>query len=256
MLALLAAAIAAVPAHAGPTQTFTFLGYGTPGVIGQNVKVSVDSGGSYAANYAGRYMGRFNTSSMAFSVFCVDVTHTIDWGGSYTTLALLGKTTTLPAYDWQESTGFYELTPGGAPGGVASAMTDLDYKPVYSGLEPLTTAAARVQGMISKGTVLIEPVVATINADKCSGCRICNNLCPFGAIDFLTEEQESKVNAVLCKGCGTCVAACPAGAIAGAHFSNDQILAEMEGLLWDAADGNGAPAELADAPPEPAAVEE
>jgi heterodisulfide reductase subunit A len=105
-------------------------------------------------------------------------------------------------------------------------------------------AAARVQGMITKGTVLIEPVVATINADRCSGCRICNNLCPFNAIDYLAEEGVSHVNQALCKGCGTCVAACPAQAITGAHFSNAQIFAELEGLLYDAVR----------AAPEPAAV--
>jgi heterodisulfide reductase subunit A len=38
----------------------------------------------------------------------------------------------------------------------------------------------------------------------------------------------------LCKGCGTCVSACPAGVITGAHFSNRQIFAEIEGALWDA----------------------
>jgi len=107
-------------------------------------------------------------------------------------------------------------------------------------------AAARVQGMITKGTVMIEPVVASISADNCSGCRICNNLCPFNAIDFLTEEKVSKVNPALCKGCGTCVAACPAGAITGAHFSNDQVGAEIEGLLWDA-HGDGQPAMAEDA---------
>ncbi len=95
-------------------------------------------------------------------------------------------------------------------------------------------AAARVQGMISKGTVMIEPVVASINEEKCSGCRICNNLCPFNAIDFLEDQKVSRVNPALCKGCGTCVAACPAGAIAGAHFDKDQVEAEIEGLLWDA----------------------
>jgi len=41
----------------------------------------------------------------------------------------------------------------------------------------------------------------------------------------------------LCKGCGTCVAACPANAINGAHFSNEQILAEIMGLLQG--NGNG-----------------
>jgi len=94
-------------------------------------------------------------------------------------------------------------------------------------------AAARVQGMISKGTVMIEPVVASIREENCSGCRICNNLCPFNAIDFVEEEKVSRVNVAMCKGCGTCVAACPAGAITGAHFANDQVGAEIEGLLWD-----------------------
>jgi heterodisulfide reductase subunit A len=100
-------------------------------------------------------------------------------------------------------------------------------------------AAARVQGMITKGTVEIEPVVATIDEDNCSGCRICNNLCPFNAIDYHEDREVSSIIATLCKGCGTCVAACPAQVITGAHFSNDQIFAEIEGLLWDAAGGNG-----------------
>ncbi len=95
-------------------------------------------------------------------------------------------------------------------------------------------AAARVQGMISKGSVEIEPVVATIDAERCSGCRICNELCPFNAIEFLANEGVSYINTALCKGCGTCVAACPAKAISGAHFRDDQIFAEIEGLLFDA----------------------
>jgi heterodisulfide reductase subunit A len=94
-------------------------------------------------------------------------------------------------------------------------------------------AAARVQGMISRGTVRIEPVVATIHSENCSGCRICNTLCPFNAIDFLEDEKVSRVVNALCKGCGTCVAACPAQAITGAHYENHQIMAEIEGLLRD-----------------------
>ncbi|HPD31829.1 MAG TPA: CoB--CoM heterodisulfide reductase iron-sulfur subunit A family protein [Phycisphaerae bacterium] len=115
-------------------------------------------------------------------------------------------------------------------------------------------AAARVQGMISKGTVMIEPVVAGIDEDHCSGCRICNNLCPFNAIDFIEDEKVSRINAVLCKGCGTCVAACPAGAISGAHFSNAQILAELEGLLCDAGGENELIAGASGKPSEPVAV--
>jgi len=103
-------------------------------------------------------------------------------------------------------------------------------------------AAARVLGMITRGTVLIEPIVATINEDKCSGCRICNNLCPYSAIEFLEDKDVSYINAALCKGCGTCVAACPSQAISGAHFSNEQIFSEIGGLLYDVVGGNGAKA--------------
>jgi len=95
-------------------------------------------------------------------------------------------------------------------------------------------AAARVMAMITKGTVMIEPVIATINEELCSGCRICNNLCPYNAIEYDAEKGVSRVIPSMCKGCGTCVAACPAGAITGAHFTNDQILSEIRGALWDA----------------------
>lgn len=94
-----------------------------------------------------------------------------------------------------------------------------------------SSAAARILSYISKGEVEIDPVRAWIDEKYCSGCRICNNLCPYTAIDFLEEKKISKVNDVLCKGCGTCVAACPASAITGKGFSDAQILAELEGLL-------------------------
>jgi heterodisulfide reductase subunit A len=92
-------------------------------------------------------------------------------------------------------------------------------------------AAARALGKIQQKEVAMEPVRASINADQCSGCRICNDLCPFSAIIFHEDKMVSEVNPALCQGCGTCVAACPAGAISGTGFSNEQILAQIDGLL-------------------------
>ena len=94
-------------------------------------------------------------------------------------------------------------------------------------------ASARVLGRIQQGEMALEPVRASVNAEMCSGCRICNDLCPFSAIVFHEDRMVTEVNPALCQGCGTCVAACPAGAISGTVFSNEQILSQIEGLLFE-----------------------
>ena len=94
-------------------------------------------------------------------------------------------------------------------------------------------AAARVISFIGQGTVMMEPIKAHIDANQCSGCRICNNLCPYTAIVYHDDQKVSEVITALCQGCGTCVAACPSAAISGAHFTREQLMSQIEGLLWD-----------------------
>jgi heterodisulfide reductase subunit A len=84
---------------------------------------------------------------------------------------------------------------------------------------------------IHQGVLALEPVRASVVEELCSGCRICNGLCPFNAISFDAPRRVSAINSALCQGCGTCVAACPAGAIRGSAFSDEQVLAQIEGLL-------------------------
>jgi heterodisulfide reductase subunit A len=94
-----------------------------------------------------------------------------------------------------------------------------------------SAAAARALAIITKGTVEMEAISAVIDEDKCSGCQVCVTLCPYKAISFDAEKKVSRVNEALCKGCGTCVAACPSAAITGRHFTIEQIMAEIEGVL-------------------------
>jgi heterodisulfide reductase subunit A len=94
-------------------------------------------------------------------------------------------------------------------------------------------AAARVLSHINQKTMLLEPVRASIEAAQCSGCRICNNLCPYNAIIFHEDTQVSEVITALCQGCGACVSACPSAAINGAHFTKDQVMSQIEGILGD-----------------------
>lgn len=94
-----------------------------------------------------------------------------------------------------------------------------------------SAAAARVLAMIGKGKVEIEAATAVVNEELCSGCKVCSFLCPFNAISFDGEMKVSRVNEALCKGCGVCVAACPSAAISGKHFTTEQMMAEIEGVL-------------------------
>jgi heterodisulfide reductase subunit A len=94
-------------------------------------------------------------------------------------------------------------------------------------------AAAQCLSLLSRGEVTISPTVAVVDEKLCSGCQICIDLCPYSAISFVPDDGTgtARVNEALCKGCGTCVAACPAGAIEARHFADEQIYAEIEGLL-------------------------
>jgi heterodisulfide reductase subunit A len=94
-----------------------------------------------------------------------------------------------------------------------------------------SAAAARVLAMISKGKVEIEATTAIIDEEFCSGCKTCIPLCPYGAISFVEEKKVSWINEALCKGCGTCAAACPSGAITSKHFTTEQIMAQIEGIM-------------------------
>ena len=94
-----------------------------------------------------------------------------------------------------------------------------------------SAAATRVLALISKGRVELEAATAVIDEEKCSGCRICNLLCPYSAISFIEDEKVSRINEALCKGCGTCVAACPSAAITHRQFTMEEITAEIEGVL-------------------------
>lgn len=96
-------------------------------------------------------------------------------------------------------------------------------------------AASMAIALLNRGEVTISPTVANIDEKLCSACKTCLSVCPYTAISFDAEANVARVNDALCKGCGTCVAACPAAAITGRHFSDEQIIAQIEGLLREPA---------------------
>ena len=92
-------------------------------------------------------------------------------------------------------------------------------------------AAAEVLTLASLGEIEVEATSASIDLEICSGCKLCIEVCPYSAIDFLENKGISVVNEALCKGCGSCTAVCPSKAARQKHFTQDQVLAEVEGLV-------------------------
>lgn len=95
-------------------------------------------------------------------------------------------------------------------------------------------AASMALALLGKGEVTISPATAWVDERLCSACKTCLALCPYTALSFVAEANVARVNEALCKGCGTCVAACPAGALSSRHFTDVQILAQIEGLFREA----------------------
>jgi heterodisulfide reductase subunit A len=97
-------------------------------------------------------------------------------------------------------------------------------------------AAARAATLLASPSLEAEPNIAIVDVDMCSGCKTCISLCPYNAIDSVTEEIDgievthAQVNEGLCQGCGTCVAACPSGAMHQRGFKDDQILAMVRAI--------------------------
>ena len=107
-------------------------------------------------------------------------------------------------------------------------------KDIQDSVAQASGAAARAANIISKEKLEIEPIIAVVDEDACSGCGICASTCWYNAIEM--EEKEGKkrkavVNEALCKGCGTCVAACPSGAIQLLNYKDKQIQAMMDGCV-------------------------
>lgn len=95
------------------------------------------------------------------------------------------------------------------------------------------SAAAKVTALFSQDVLTTDPMVATIDPMKCSGCLLCTQVCPFNAIDTqVTRDGRTiaVVNETMCKGCGLCVASCRFGAADLRGFTQQQLLAQVTSL--------------------------
>ncbi|NMC04082.1 MAG: CoB--CoM heterodisulfide reductase iron-sulfur subunit A family protein [Candidatus Lokiarchaeota archaeon] len=104
-------------------------------------------------------------------------------------------------------------------------------------------ASGRAIGLLAKGYVEAEGITAEVDESLCIGCRKCESVCPYRAIEMVPRSMEidmehvivykSRVIEAMCKGCGTCAATCPSKAIDQRHFKNAQVLSMITALFED-----------------------
>ena len=102
-------------------------------------------------------------------------------------------------------------------------------------------AASKVIGLLSKDKLVGNPCVAHSDENMCTGCSLCERVCPYGAITYIDKafkmpdrtvqkRRIALVNDAVCQGCGACTVACPSGAMDLLGFSVQQIMAEVDAI--------------------------
>lgn len=91
-------------------------------------------------------------------------------------------------------------------------------------------AAGRVLTLLSHDTVIASGSVCEVKENDCVSCGACISACTYGAIEFRETPQGKKawVNPVLCKGDGLCNAKCPTNAIILKHFTDEELLNQID----------------------------
>ncbi|MEW6426815.1 MAG: FAD-dependent oxidoreductase [Thermodesulfobacteriota bacterium] len=90
-------------------------------------------------------------------------------------------------------------------------------------------AAGRACQPLAKGFIAPEPIVSSVDEEKCIGCGACQSFCPYKAIEIYKVDNRKKARTITasCKGCGVCSARCPTMAIDMGRFTLGSIMAQI-----------------------------
>ena len=105
-------------------------------------------------------------------------------------------------------------------------------KDIKDSVTQASAAAGRAVRLMHRGEISSEPITSEILAEHCTSCGRCVDVCPYHAISVDTKKKTAAVvTKAACAGCGTCAAECPFGAITMNHYTDGQILAQVNAML-------------------------
>ena len=100
-------------------------------------------------------------------------------------------------------------------------------------------AAGRAATLLSHDTVVATGSVCGVAESRCIACGACVAACTYGAIGWrqTRDGKKAQVNPALCKGDGLCCSKCPTQAIVLRHYTNEEIVNQIDAALsesWNA----------------------
>ncbi len=103
-------------------------------------------------------------------------------------------------------------------------------KLISESISQALAAASRATTFLAQDEILLSPVTAKVDQEKCASCLICVRSCPYG-VPRINEEGVSEIDEALCRGCGICASECPAKAIQLNWYEDEQLLSKVDALL-------------------------
>jgi heterodisulfide reductase subunit A len=106
-------------------------------------------------------------------------------------------------------------------------------KDVKDSVTQASAAASRASIILNAGKVTIEAITAVMDPDKCNFCGVCSRVCPYHAIEPADKKSGTYPNIIqaACAGCGTCAAECTMDAISMRHFTDAQMISQIDSIL-------------------------
>ena len=92
-------------------------------------------------------------------------------------------------------------------------------------------AVSRVMNIVSKESIMVDSVVASVIPERCAACLTCVRTCPYNVPKIGVDEGYAIIEPVECHGCGICASECPGKAITLKHFTDEQINSKTDALF-------------------------
>ena len=109
-------------------------------------------------------------------------------------------------------------------------------KPIEETITQAQAATARAVTVLARRRISLDAIKAVVDPERCDGCALCLDVCPYHAISLEQvedggERRRVRVNAAKCKGCGVCQATCPKDGVSVGGFTLRQLSAQVKAAL-------------------------